>query len=149
MTCSFTDSKFPKMKSLFFVMLCFLWRIRLILLYVENKSQPSIHVSASVWMGALFFWPWQAVQRLMFFPPRVILSSMCSKLTVSTSPLVTGMQTLYADVNGRGWKEKSEGILWFTKICLNIYHFKKSSFISLLENFPQTEIPENFKRWEF
>lgn len=78
---------------------------------MENKSQPSINVGPSVWMVALFFWHGQAVQRHMFLPPRVILSSMCSKLTVSTSTLVTGMQTLYADVNGGGWKEKSEGIL--------------------------------------
>ena len=89
---------------------------------MENKSQPFINVSPSVWMAVLFFWHGQAVQRHMFFPPRVILSSMCSELTVSTS-LVTGMQTLYADVNGGGWKEKSEGILWFTKICLKIHHF--------------------------
>lgn len=58
------------------------------------------------------------------------------------------MQTLYADVNGRGWKEKSKGILWFTEICLKI-HLLKKSFIFLLENFPQTEMLENFKRREF
>ena len=147
MTCSFTDSKFPKMKYLFFVMLCFLWRIKLILLYVENKSQPSIHVSASVWMVALFFWHWQAVQRHVFFPPRVILSSMCSK-----SPLLLWWLEcrLYMLMwMSEGGRRKVKAFYGLPKYAWTFIIFKKSSFISLLENFPQTEIPENFKRWEF
>ena len=64
---------------------------------MENKSQPSIHVSASVWMVALFFLALASSSEARVFPSQSDI--VIYVLKVSTSPLVTGMQTLYADVN--------------------------------------------------
>ena len=72
-------------------------------------------------MVALFFLALASSSEARVFPSQSDI--VIYVLKVSTSPLVTGMQTLYADENEWGWKEKSEGILWFTKICLNIHHF--------------------------
>ena len=61
-------------KSHFFcVVFCFLWRIRLFLFHVENKSQPYTNVASCWWGGGIIFMACAStVQRHIFYPLRVM-----------------------------------------------------------------------------